>query len=390
MKKFKNILLLIMVFTMAMSMCAFNVTANEATTKTGEVTTDLMIFNFEKLYAGNTYSSGRTFSNDSNSLISENITLRSSGSNKSNDTSVMEDSVRGKYIKTAHDRFGVATAHSIEEYMNDSGNPVVSISYDIMIPSNENTYKGNRRYGNFQVGATAVGGTTITNNINTYIENGVISAGATNAEASYTDTLAYSYDSWVTFKAHTWRTDDGYLQFAIYADDTLIYYGKGTKLSPGMRLSNVQDLRYFSDAANTKVAGTDGTSYTCYDNLKFQLLPESAKIDQDYVDGVIAEKEALKNPSVEFKTDENGNLDVSTKKYGKPLESGVLLIAIYSINGGMDELIPVRNITDGVINYEITADKLSTLSAGQEIKGFLFDDISSAIPLMKHGEYEVK
>ena len=93
---------------------------------------------------------------------------------------------------------------------------------------------------------------------------------------------------------------------------------------------------------------------------------------------------------MEFKTDENGNLDVSTKRYVKPLESGVLLIAIYGTNGNLDELIPVKTITDGVINYEITADKLSTLSAGQKIKGFLFDSISTAIPLMKHGKYEVK
>ena len=295
MKTCKKLLVGMLVFALMMSMCAFVSAEDTTETETPAVPYDLTVWTFDSLTAGKTFANAANINPDVKN-ISKALSLRKfSPTNNSNDTTAVADTVNGgNYIKTAHSRFGVNYNTNIESHITTSGNPVVSISYDIMIPGGTNAYKENLRYGFFAVGGTTAGGTTTTNTISPKIENGEISAGVSGTTNLYSKKLDYAYDEWVTLKSLFWQNDEGNLSFAVYADDTLIWYGKGETASPGMALSSNIDLRYYSDAANSVSSGTDGTSYTCYDNIKIQLLPESAKVTEDYVDDLIAKEELEK------------------------------------------------------------------------------------------------
>ena len=81
--------------------------------------------------------------------------------------------------------------------------------------------------------------------------------------------------------------------------------------------------------------------------------------------------------------DADGNVDVEAKKGGgETFASGILLIALYDANGKVVELIKSPKITDGNFVYEVPAAKAIT---AKKIKAFVFDAISTSVPMMKHG-----
>ncbi|MBR5518241.1 MAG: hypothetical protein IKV86_04360 [Clostridia bacterium] len=91
--------------------------------------------------------------------------------------------------------------------------------------------------------------------------------------------------------------------------------------------------------------------------------------------------------AIEIEKDESGNIDVYAKKGGDGFASGVLVIAIYNANGSLKELIPSSVIADGAFSYEVPASKVV---AGNIVKAFVFDSITSAVPQMKNGSLVVR
>jgi len=91
---------------------------------------------------------------------------------------------------------------------------------------------------------------------------------------------------------------------------------------------------------------------------------------------------------VEISKLESGNYKVYAKETGVTFDDEVLVIAICNANGYVKEIITSTDIAeDGTFSYEIPAAKVE---AGNIIKGFVFDTITSAKPQMPSGKYIVK
>lgn len=93
-------------------------------------------------------------------------------------------------------------------------------------------------------------------------------------------------------------------------------------------------------------------------------------------------KDAWINRKVELTFDVDGNVDVEASKKEGTFTSGVLLVALYDANGSVIELISEENITEGKFVYEVPAAKVAT---AKKIKAFVFDTITTAVPLFPHG-----
>lgn len=93
-------------------------------------------------------------------------------------------------------------------------------------------------------------------------------------------------------------------------------------------------------------------------------------------------KDAWINRKVELTFDVDGNVDVEASKKEGTFTSGVLIIALYDANGKVVEIIKSTEITEGKFVYEVPAAKVET---AKMLKGFVFDCITTAVPLFPHG-----
>ena len=96
-----------------------------------------------------------------------------------------------------------------------------------------------------------------------------------------------------------------------------------------------------------------------------------------------SEIKSFESRQVMISRDKDGNADFIAKP--ENVASGVLVMAIYDANGKMVEFIPAA-MTDAGFVGEIPAEKLS---AGQTVKGYIFDSIASTKPLLKSGQLKI-
>ena len=170
-----------------------------------------------------------------------------------------------------------------------------------MIPDNVD-YKTFKRFGSFAIGTTKTGSTSTAALVYPSIENGNVFVNTDDLTEKYSKTVDYTYGSWTAFKILAWVNSSNKLSVAVYSDDTLVYYGISTKTVAGLAAADL-NFGYYNDLEGTKRVEdkttanwskgihTDATtgkvdtivSTTCYDDITIQLLPESAKVSEEYV-----------------------------------------------------------------------------------------------------------
>lgn len=98
--------------------------------------------------------------------------------------------------------------------------------------------------------------------------------------------------------------------------------------------------------------------------------------------------DAWLNRVVEISKDASGNVDVYAKKSEGAFTNETLVIAICNANGTVKEVITSNAVAEnGTMSYEVPASKVT---AGNIVKGFVFDSLTSAKPQMPKGTYIVK
>ncbi len=94
------------------------------------------------------------------------------------------------------------------------------------------------------------------------------------------------------------------------------------------------------------------------------------------------------NRSINVTKDASGNIDVYAKKGEGAFTNETLVIAICNANGKVKEVITSKAVAEnGTMSYEVPASKVV---AGNIVKAFVFDSLTSAKPQMAKGAYIVK
>lgn len=322
MKKHNKILAVGLILAVVLSLCTFTVYAEgeEAATSVQIIKND-----FEKQNAG---KSSTAFKIDSGSKVSGNLNLRKSsfGSNGITEYNIVQRDSGDKYFEFQSSYFGYNVRKTPTDFdtYGQTNYPVMSIGYDIMIPSDD-TYKANRRFAAFPVGSgTADSYTTAICTIMPSIENGKVFAEVAEIKKPlYSTKLDYTYGEWLSFNVLTWVDDDQKMVVYVFANDKLLYVGKSSTASMGLS-ANDFNFGYYNAAdgfgqvidkkatwENGLLAGSNSIlSTTAYDNIKVQLLPESAKIDYTVIS--YADCDVLAPISEKYKDNASDNNGVRT------------------------------------------------------------------------------
>lgn len=292
---------MLLVLCMAATMLAGTMVVSADDAAAEETITDVMIFNFDNVAAGSQIMSGKTISASSSysSTYNKVITTRTfAPTNKSDNTFVVADGdSTDNYLKTDHSRVGINAQVVVDNLISVTGNPVAALSYDICIPA-EGDYYNQLRNGVWALGATTAGEKNKPSvNVNTKISHGEVTASVDEiTKPVYTDTIKYNYGEWLTFMVFAYINEAGTTDVAVYANDTLVYYGVGSKATAGMAFCSNIDWRYSTKENNSATSSETDTiaSYTYYDDLKLQLYPASAKMTE----AKLAAAEAAKNDRI--------------------------------------------------------------------------------------------
>jgi len=120
------------------------------------------------------------------------------------------------------------------------------------------------------------------------IKNGEITGSEAGSTVKYSNSVGYTYGSWVHVKVLGWITDAGNMQIAIYVENDLIYVGVSESTNTVGLATNAYDFRYVATDADSNAI----TSETCYDNIKMEFLPATAKLSDAEIDAIVAEQKA--------------------------------------------------------------------------------------------------
>lgn len=141
------------------------------------------------------------------------------------------------------------------------------------------------------------------------------------------------------------------------------------------------NLKINTQAIDITVPSENTTEFTTlFDNFSFVL--------NDYFDRTNnVDFDAWVNRIIEVSKDASGNIDVYAKKAEGTFTNETLVIAICNAKGKVKEVLTSKKVVDGTMSYEVPASKVV---AGDIVKAFVFDSLTSAVPQMPKGLYIVK
>jgi len=129
--------------------------------------------------------------------------------------------------------------------------------------------------------------------------------------------------------------------------------------------------------------GTDNTTHTeTVTSLNDIYFEKNNNFDWSTID-----TDAWFDRSINVTKDASGNIDVYAKKGEGTFTNETLVIAICNANGTVKEVITSKEVVDGTMSYEVPASKVE---AGNIVKAFVFDTLTSAVPQMRNGSYIVE
>lgn len=291
MKTCKKIFAGVLVLAMMLSMCAFTVSADEAT-ETLATSVLYSFHSFEGETVGTTKTTG-AYAQDSGMIGSAagGLNLRGAGNGgNSAAVTVKEDSTGNQYISSLHSSLGYnhrQTTNEISALVDLTAYPVICASWDIMIPA-EDAYKTNARTMTVAMGANALDVNANISSAKVLIKEGVITGSEAKSTVKCSNPVDYTYGSWINVRVLGWITDAGNMQIAIYVDNDLIYVGVSESTNTVGLATNAYDFRYVATDADSNAI----TSETCYDNIKMEFLPATAKLSDAEIDAIVAEQKA--------------------------------------------------------------------------------------------------
>lgn len=409
MKTCKKILASILALAMVLSMCTFAASADETTETTETESTATSVLLIQNNFDSSTAGTVSKMPIDAGK-ITGNLNFRATtyGSNGITKGTVVAGENGDNYFTFKSSWFGynVRTTDTVFATYDIANYPVLSISYDIMIPA-EDTYKTHKRFGSFAMGtATTKKYSPATCIVYPCVTDGEIYATVDKATILYKKTIGYTYGDWSTIKINAWVSTDSKLFVVVYADNVPICIAESTATVVGIAAgdfnfayNNAEDGSEKIEAKDKDDVWTDGiltyddtaedpenpaatiVSETAYDNIKVELLDESSKAfegDLPRVDPVTLTENA------------DGSVDAEAKVYYNAIDKGTLVAAICNGNGIVEEVITSNKLVTGndydSFKINVPAD---LLNKGYTVKGFLFDTLSSSKPLAENDKITI-
>ena len=267
MNKCKKILAVILTLAMAMSLCAFTVSADEEATTPASVLYSK--HTFDKSNVGTKWTKNATGPALDQGFGGGAFMLKSAGANGGSSV-IKADETGNQYISCTYGAIGynhrqVDTALAANIDLN--AYPVLHFSYDTMIPDTDPN-KTAKRFSTLNVGTTKSGSYSNTvMDLRVEITDGVITAkNHSGGSKIYTGETSYTYGQWVTVEGYIWIESDNKFKYVVYANDTMILAGKNNTATLA-HTTGTWEFRH--DDPKTLV------TETCYDNALIDFVPAS-------------------------------------------------------------------------------------------------------------------
>ena len=388
MKTCKRFLAMMLTLAMVLSVCAFTVSADEATAEDVVVITT---HNFEDQTVGTSKTSGN-FGGGTADKKSIAFNLRSASNGLA--AVIREDATGNNYLEAKNNYMGYNVslkASDTAKLVDISKYPVMAVSYDLMIPKDD-PYRERTRVAAFAWGPKT---DTTSGDVTTYVfvADGKIYGKSGTFTTAISNEIEYTYGEWVHLEARVWINEDGVFETSVYAAGVLVYVGVSATTGVGHGGNQFNFSCYDNAAGDSRGSkGAEGNveTVTNFDNISIKFYPSSKAIEnisdlEDLV-GIINMKADKLSPVKDETTGWTETEGVRTIQGGKA-GSGVAIIESGDLTSGVALVQGSNSVSD--VNYQIVeANDRKALKVTSTDYVYTVQNAFRRMPLLTRGNGE--